>query len=247
MSYRTDIETLIRRHQRRLQLLKEQRAIEGISADPKIVIQIEDIEAELDQLRAELASLPAEEAAPTSPPSGRASPAGSHTGGGTHGNGSGKNEGGIIARRDWHNVKTSNRSPPSPEKNPPVEDLKRLLASLQQDMAQLAAQPETLQQIAPSAPFTIQGAAASLNAALEAVAGPVDQARAKSVQQNLAEAINLLSRSLDSARTVAEQPTHLGRSAQTIVAALEPVVEKLGTASVWVCRLWLAEGRSNKL
>jgi hypothetical protein len=57
MSRQDEIKELIRVHYRRLQGLKMQKAEYGISADPKISIEIEDIEADLKQLQAELESL----------------------------------------------------------------------------------------------------------------------------------------------------------------------------------------------
>jgi hypothetical protein len=51
MSHQDDIKKLISHHSRRLQKLKEQQALEGISVDPKILIEIEDIEAQIDKLQ----------------------------------------------------------------------------------------------------------------------------------------------------------------------------------------------------
>lgn len=48
-----DIEKLITNHQRRLQKLKETKALKGINTDPELLIEIEDIEAELKKLEAE--------------------------------------------------------------------------------------------------------------------------------------------------------------------------------------------------
>jgi hypothetical protein len=48
-----DLERLIINYTRRLQMLKEQKAIMGISADPRILIEIEDIEAEIENLQKE--------------------------------------------------------------------------------------------------------------------------------------------------------------------------------------------------
>lgn len=54
MSRQDDIKKLIRAHNRRMQVLKEQKAIQGVSVDPKIVIEMEDIEAEVEKLEADL-------------------------------------------------------------------------------------------------------------------------------------------------------------------------------------------------
>ena len=57
MSRKDDIKRLLVNHSRRLQILKEQQALHGISADPKIPIEIKDIEAEIEKLQAELGTL----------------------------------------------------------------------------------------------------------------------------------------------------------------------------------------------
>lgn len=66
MPTKDQIKKLIFNHNRRLQKLKEQQALEGPSVDPKILIQIEDIEAEIENLQADLAEL--DETAEESPP-----------------------------------------------------------------------------------------------------------------------------------------------------------------------------------
>lgn len=53
-SRENDIKQLIFNYQRRLQKLKEQQALHGISVDPKVPIEIEDIESEIAKLQAEL-------------------------------------------------------------------------------------------------------------------------------------------------------------------------------------------------
>lgn len=54
MTDENDLRELIRTHVRRLQLLQQQKARYGISVDPRIIIEIEDIEAEINQLQADL-------------------------------------------------------------------------------------------------------------------------------------------------------------------------------------------------
>lgn len=55
MTRQEDIKRLINNHNRRLQILKEKKALAGWSADPSIPIEIEDIEAEIKDLQIELA------------------------------------------------------------------------------------------------------------------------------------------------------------------------------------------------
>ena len=58
MSRENDIKDLIHRHQRRLQELKKQQATYGLSVDPRIPLEIEEIEAQIAKLQAELGSDP---------------------------------------------------------------------------------------------------------------------------------------------------------------------------------------------
>ncbi|MCB0191467.1 MAG: DEAD/DEAH box helicase family protein [Anaerolineae bacterium] len=60
-SNKQDIEQLIKNHNRRLQLLKEQKALQGYSTDPKVTLEIEDIEQELKRLHDEYDRLRAAE------------------------------------------------------------------------------------------------------------------------------------------------------------------------------------------
>jgi hypothetical protein len=57
MSRAEDIKKLIINHNRRLQKLRERQALEGLSIDPKVPIEIEDIETELEALQMELVQL----------------------------------------------------------------------------------------------------------------------------------------------------------------------------------------------
>ncbi|KAA3655950.1 MAG: hypothetical protein DWQ04_32510 [Chloroflexi bacterium] len=57
MSRQDDIKQLVTQYQRRLQKLREQRASFGLTTPPHILMEIEDIEAEIAKLQAELALL----------------------------------------------------------------------------------------------------------------------------------------------------------------------------------------------
>jgi hypothetical protein len=54
MPHQDDIKNLIRNHNRRLQKLKERKALEGLNTSPEILIEIEDIEDEVTNLEKEL-------------------------------------------------------------------------------------------------------------------------------------------------------------------------------------------------
>ncbi len=54
MALRADIEKLISIHTRRLQILKEKKALKGSSVEPSIILEIEDTEAEIEELQEKL-------------------------------------------------------------------------------------------------------------------------------------------------------------------------------------------------
>jgi len=60
MSLKNNLNKLIAKHQFRLQKLKEQQALKGLSVDPDVLYEIEKIEGELDRLNLELDNLPDE-------------------------------------------------------------------------------------------------------------------------------------------------------------------------------------------
>jgi hypothetical protein len=64
MSQKDDLKNLIIKHNRRLLKLKEQIAISGASVDPKIQIEAEDIETEIENLQAQLAMLEGDNRSP---------------------------------------------------------------------------------------------------------------------------------------------------------------------------------------
>jgi len=82
MTTQAELKRLIDRHWQRLQLLKERQALYGASVDPQVVIEIEEIEAEVGRLEAELArrgdeaASPADDELPDPPPPETAPPAG---------------------------------------------------------------------------------------------------------------------------------------------------------------------------
>ena len=55
MSQKDNLKKLIKNHHRRLQILKEQEALHGLDVPPKILMEIEDIEAKIADLQKRLA------------------------------------------------------------------------------------------------------------------------------------------------------------------------------------------------
>lgn len=54
MSRKEDVKKIVSMQQRRLQKLREQQAMFGINTPPHILIEIEDLEAEINKLQSEL-------------------------------------------------------------------------------------------------------------------------------------------------------------------------------------------------
>ncbi|GIK41626.1 MAG: hypothetical protein BroJett011_54590 [Chloroflexota bacterium] len=57
MPHEDDLKKLIFNHQRRLQILEEQSALEGMSADPKILLEIDEIKSKVQGLHEELGKI----------------------------------------------------------------------------------------------------------------------------------------------------------------------------------------------
>lgn len=107
MSRRAEIQKLLAIHHRRLQKLREQQALYGISVEPRVLIEIEDTETEVERLQAELAALPeTDEPQAIFPSGGTGSPGGQggvryiNTGGGAYIEGAVNTGGGHFVGRD---------------------------------------------------------------------------------------------------------------------------------------------------
>jgi len=158
----------------------------------------------------------------------------------TMGNVTGGIHGSVIAGRDVKDVTITVGGQQTPaDKEPTVEELKQLLADVQQELAEVLAQKEALQQVSAAAPFTAQGAEATVKDAAEKVGEEVEKEEAESLQKSLADASTLLNGILDGAKSAAEKATEVGTAVKPIADKLAPVVEKLAVASFWVGKLWL--------
>lgn len=107
MSRRVEIQKLLAIHHRRLQKLREQQALYGISVEPRVLIEIEDTEAEVERLQAELAALPETDEPQTAFPTGGTGSPGPqggvryiNTGGGAYIEGAITTGGGDFVGRD---------------------------------------------------------------------------------------------------------------------------------------------------
>lgn len=163
-------------------------------------------------------------------------------GGVTIGDVTGGIHGSIIAGRDVKNARISIGGEPVPaDKEPTVDELKQLLAEIQEGLVEVTAQQEALKAVSSATPHVAQGAQQAVKDAAETVEeqdemGPED---AKSVQESLKEATGLLSGILDGAKTVAQKTGEVVSAAQPLAEKLEPLVEKVGVAALWVTKLWL--------
>lgn len=162
------------------------------------------------------------------------------SGGVTIGDVGGDIKGNVIAGGDVKDVTITLGGQPTPaDKQPTVEEFRQLLAEIQTELAEVAAQQDALKEVSAAAPFTAQGAEQSVKAAAEKTTDAMEPEEAKSVQKSLGEATSLLGGILDGAKTVAEKATDVGRAVKPIAEKLEPLVEKLAVAALWASKLWL--------
>jgi len=157
------------------------------------------------------------------------------------GNVSGGIHGSIIAGRDVKNATITIGGQPTPaDKEPTVDELKTLLDEIRQELAALSEQQEALEKISDDAPFTAQGAVASVAKAAEKVSPELPPEEGESVQKKLTRASTLLGGILEEAKSVAEKAGEVGQAVKPIAETLAPLVEKLAVAALWAGKLWLS-------
>ena len=167
------------------------------------------------------------------------------SGGVTIGDVTGGIHGSIIAGRDVSNATITLGGQLTPaDKEPTVDELKELLAEIQQELAEITAQQDALKEVSSAAPFTAQGAEQSVKDAAKKVEemSEMKSKEAKSAQKRLIEATALLSSIMDGAKTLAHKAGEVGNAIKPLAEKLEPLVEKIGVAAFWVAKLWLLKG-----
>lgn len=150
--------------------------------------------------------------------------------------------GSAIAGGDVTITTTISGQPTPAGQKPTVAELKQLLTEIQQELAEITVQQNVLRKVSVAAPFTAQGAEQSVKEAAEKVKSEMTREEAKSVRKSLDDAANLLERILEDAKTVGQKAVEVGRAVMPITEMLEPLVEKIGTAALWVTKLWLKGG-----
>lgn len=152
--------------------------------------------------------------------------------------------GSIIAGRDLRNATITLGSEQVPaDREPTIDELRQLLAEIKEGLAEITAQKDTLEQVSPAAPYTAQGAEEAVKVAAETVeqTAEMEPEEARSVQESLKEATGLLNGILDGAKSVAEKMGDVVIAVQPLAGKLEPLVEKVGVAALWVAKLWLLQ------
>ncbi len=156
------------------------------------------------------------------------------------GNVSGGIRGSVIAGRDVSNTSVSvGGKTMSSSDTPSREDLAQLFADLRRALGELSAHGEELSGISASAPFSVQGAEVSIKAAAKKVEGDVAPEDARSAQEDLTEAAGLIGTILEKANSIIDRAVDVGRAVKPLAERLEPLVEKLAVAALWIGRLWL--------
>ena len=124
------------------------------------------------------------------------------------------------------------------EKEEAADELKQLLASIQQQLAEVMAKQDALKEVSPAAPFVTQGVEQTINDSTEKVEADMSAESAQSVQENLKEATTLLTGILDGAKVTAEKIGEVGHAVKPIAEKLEPLIGSIGKALLLI-KLWL--------
>ena len=243
MSQTDDIKRLIIKHRRRLQELKEQKALYGISVDPRIPVEIDDIESEIAHLELELETasdvndeLPAKSSLVSSS-SGQSS-SNNFFGGVQIGHIDGSISNSNIAGGDINITNTSGQ-PSTDNEKPMVEDLQILLAEIHTALTELSAQKEVLQSVSTMAPFTAMGAEQGVKDAMNNLKEDVKPEEAKSILRTLNEVVSLLENILDKATSVVQKTDAAGNAVKPLAEKLAPLIENLGLAIGWIAKIWM--------
>lgn len=155
------------------------------------------------------------------------------------GNISGDLHGNVIAGRDISNTTvTLGGQQVAADKKPTYEELKQLLTEIQQELAEVVAEEETLKQISAATPYTAKGAEENLKEVAEKVKPEVDKEEAKTIGKRLEETTGILSKILDGAKNVVQKSVAVGEALKPVTDKLGPLVDKMAVVALWAEKLW---------
>src|SRR5262249_19074015 len=154
---------------------------------------------------------------------------GAQSGGVTIGRVSGGIHNSIIAGRDIRNATiTVGGQLTAADKEPNIDELKQLLAEIQQELAGLRdTQRDALKALSAGTPFIAKGAEEVVKEAAEKIKPEMKSEEAESVQQSLTEATSFLTGILDGARSVVEKAGAAAGAVSPLVEKLAPLIEKV--------------------
>ena len=145
---------------------------------------------------------------------------------------------GNVAGRDINIDQSVSAQPLPVEKEDAANELRELLAAIQQQLAEVVAEQNALKEISSAAPLVYQGAEQAIKDASENVDVDMSTETAQSVQENFKEATSLLTGILNGAKTVIEKAGELGSAAKPIADKLEPLIGNMGRALL-LLKLWI--------
>lgn len=161
-------------------------------------------------------------------------------GGVTIGNVSGDIKGSVIAGGDVRGVTiTIDGRPVAADKEPNIDELRKLLVDIQRQLAELVAQGEALSKLSPSATLVARSAEVSVKDAVDSFKPEPAAHETKSIKARLTEATSFMTTLLDGAKSIADKTTEVGKSVQPVIEKATPLLEKLTVAAAWAARLWV--------
>ena len=147
----------------------------------------------------------------------------------------------MIAGRDVSNATiTVGDKTMRADQEPTQADLAELMADILRQLAELMADREQLGVVSTAAPYALQGATESVNAASQKLAGDISSADATVVHRNLTDAATLVGTVLDTTDRDADADEGIGSKIKSIGEKLAPLVKQLSVAAIWVAKMWLS-------
>jgi len=159
---------------------------------------------------------------------------GNKVGGVSIGNVTGGIHGSMIAGRDAkQTIVTTSGAAPSGDAEPTLDKLRQLLTKIQQDLAAVIAQRDTLDAISPDALDTAQGVDKNIRAVSNALRPQLTTEQAQSLRQRLDKSAARLGEILDDAKPLVQKREPF----QPLSGQLAALVGKVNQAASWVARL----------
>jgi hypothetical protein len=162
-----------------------------------------------------------------------------HAGGVTIGDIHGDIQGSVIASGDVRDVTiTVAGRTVAASKQPDPDEFRQLLFDIHRELSVLTARVDVHQDVLPKVSAAARNAEVTARDVAASMGPELGVAQGARIKKRLSKVAALVGTVLDGTKSVADKAGEAGKSIQTVVEQLHPLLQRVRVAVLWAAKLW---------